>query len=53
VVQRHRRQSRKFDEFAKTVRSAANRSGVSPERTAAQLDLHNIRWVLARRDFSP
>jgi hypothetical protein len=25
----------------------------SPERTAAQLNLHNIRWVLARRDFSP
>ena len=25
----------------------------SPQRTAAQLNLHNIRWVLARRDLSP
>jgi hypothetical protein len=24
-----------------------------PERTAAQINLRNIRFVLARRDFSP
>jgi hypothetical protein len=25
----------------------------SPEREAAQINLRNIRWALARRDFSP
>jgi hypothetical protein len=25
----------------------------SAEREAAQINLRNIRWVLARRDFSP
>jgi hypothetical protein len=25
----------------------------SPQRTTAHINLRNIRWVLARRDFSP
>jgi hypothetical protein len=25
----------------------------SPQRTAAHINLRNIRWVLTRRDFSP
>jgi hypothetical protein len=25
----------------------------SPEREAAQINLRNVRWALARRDFSP
>jgi hypothetical protein len=25
----------------------------SPQRTAAHINLRNIRWVLARRDFLP
>ncbi len=35
-----------------TAELATLREG-SPQRTAAHINLHNIRWVLARRDLSP
>jgi hypothetical protein len=35
-----------------TAALATFREG-SPQRTAAYINLRNIRWVLARRDLSP
>jgi hypothetical protein len=39
--------------FAQVTNELATFPEGSPQRTAAYINLRNIRWALARRDFSP